>query len=421
MDFYSPTHLLGDGWIRLNNASGSLLTLNTFYKAPHQYMTFTVVGCDDVASKDVLSPSSANAYCINVWISDANADAPTPFIPKPQSTPSSNLPNAPTYSNPLPVPFFSQRDQTWKNDILGWPSNNCTGCTIGTFGCWTTSYAMVYNYYQPHFTNPPTLNTNLNTGPGGGLKYTISGAGNPPGCNNLMWHNPPYAPPGVSLHSGDPLYNACTSANCIDSDKIALLDAELNAGRPILLNVHYSGIVPQHMVVLTGHSGNTWYVNDPWATDTQQRTLATGALGAYVVDYIFRWDGTPPTGGRSCPGPSLNSPADGQALPSRTVRLHWQALSGCTFNGYTFRVKNTSNMDSGGTTIKDTGEGGTSRTESLGSEWDNQDLYWGVRAANAPNGVSWSVRRFRVQPITLRGLQCYRVQQMVRPSTKVRV
>ncbi len=72
-------------------------------------------------------------------------------------------------------------------------------------------------------------------------------------------------------------------------------------------------------------------------------------------------------------------------------------MSGCTFNGYTFRVKNVSNMDSGGTTIIDTGEGGTQRTETING-WDNQDLYWGVKAANAPNGSNWAVRRFRISP-----------------------
>ena len=54
-------------------------------------------------------------------------------------------------------------------------------------------------------------------------------------------------------------------------------------------------------------------------------------------------------------------------------------------------------MDSGGTTLIDTGEAGTQRTETING-WDNRDLYWGVRAANAPAGADWSVRRFRIQP-----------------------
>jgi hypothetical protein len=102
------------------------------------------------------------------------------------------------------------------------------------------------------------------------------------------------------------------------------------------------------------------------------------------------------TGG-ACSAPTLNSPSDGQVLSSRTVTFSWQGLSGCAFNGYTFRIKNVSNMDSGGTTIIDTGEGSTQRTETI-TGWDNQDLYWGVRAANAPNGASWAIRRFRIEP-----------------------
>jgi uncharacterized repeat protein (TIGR01451 family) len=103
-------------------------------------------------------------------------------------------------------------------------------------------------------------------------------------------------------------------------------------------------------------------------------------------------------GGSSCPGPSLNSPGDGYVSSSQTITFSWSALSGCTYSGYTFRIKDTSNMDSGGTVIVDTGEGGTSRTETISSSWNNRDLYWGVRAANAPNGANWTVRRFRIEP-----------------------
>ena len=101
--------------------------------------------------------------------------------------------------------------------------------------------------------------------------------------------------------------------------------------------------------------------------------------------------------GGSCSAPSLTEPGDGATLSSRTITFRWNAVSGCTFNGYTFRIKNTSDMDSGGTTLIDTGEGGMQRTETING-WDNQDLYWGVKATNAPNGASWAVRRFRINP-----------------------
>lgn len=101
-------------------------------------------------------------------------------------------------------------------------------------------------------------------------------------------------------------------------------------------------------------------------------------------------------GGTPCSGPSLNSPNDGETLSSRGITFSWNGVGGCTFNGYTFRVKDTSDMDNGGTTIVDTGEGGTSHHVDFESRWDDHDLYWGVRAANAPNGANWSTRHFRI-------------------------
>lgn len=99
-----------------------------------------------------------------------------------------------------------------------------------------------------------------------------------------------------------------------------------------------------------------------------------------------------------CSAPSLSSPGNDYVSNSQSISFSWSALSGCTFNGYTFRVKDTSNMESGGTTIVDTGEGSTTHNVTFGTDWNNKDLYWGVKAANAPNGASWAVRHFRIQP-----------------------
>ncbi len=108
-------------------------------------------------------------------------------------------------------------------------------------------------------------------------------------------------------------------------------------------------------------------------------------------------DFTSDNGSGSCPGPSLNSPSDGFVSYSQTVNFSWSAPSGCTFEGYTFRVKDTSNMDSGGSTIIDEGQGGTSVSKTIDTQWNNRDLYWGVRTAN-PLSPNWSVRRFRIEP-----------------------
>jgi len=320
--------------------------------------------------------------------------------PLPQPLNNGTTPLSLAYQNPLPVPLLSQNNDTWRADRQGWCDpgypNACDYSTLGYldnshlgYGCWTTSYAMLYNYYQSNYTDPRDLNDKLNTGPSGGPRYGNC-AGNH--CNNCMPGGSPYAPAGVSR--GTQHYNVCAEPNCIDPANVTIIDNEINAGRPLLAYVHFSGIYPQHMIVITGHSGNTYYVNDPW--DGGQHTLASGSLGAYVVDYIYQWNGTPPAGG-ACSAPSLIEPSDGAVLSSQTITFRWNAVSGCTFNGYTFRVCTSPDVDNLSNCFIDTGEGSTQRTETITGR-DYQDLYWGVRAANAPGGANWAVRRFRIEP-----------------------
>jgi len=104
-----------------------------------------------------------------------------------------------------------------------------------------------------------------------------------------------------------------------------------------------------------------------------------------------------PSGGTNCPAPTLNGPADGYISNSQTLTFSWTGPSGCTYSGYTFRIKDTANMETGGSQILDTGEGNTSRTVTVSAEWNNRDLYWGVRTAN-PQSPNWAVRRFRIEP-----------------------
>jgi len=139
--------------------------------------------------------------------------------------------------------------------------------------------------------------------------------------------------------------------------------------------------------------GNTGYSSG----DHLHLNVRKGASASLIDPYEAGIISDSPASGGTCSAPSLIEPGDGATLSSRTITFRWNAVSGCTFNGYTFRVKNTSNMDSGGTTIIDTGEGGTQRTETING-WDNQDLWWGVKAANAPSGANWAVRRFRIEP-----------------------
>jgi len=100
----------------------------------------------------------------------------------------------------------------------------------------------------------------------------------------------------------------------------------------------------------------------------------------------------------ACPAPTLQEPNSGYLSQDRTIRFRWDNIN-CDHNGFTFRVKTVSDMESGGQTVVDTGVGGLDRTETFGSQWDNRDLYWSVRAANAPGGASWApARQFRISP-----------------------
>jgi murein DD-endopeptidase MepM/ murein hydrolase activator NlpD len=103
--------------------------------------------------------------------------------------------------------------------------------------------------------------------------------------------------------------------------------------------------------------------------------------------------------GRGCDAPVLQAPSNGHVeRDGRTITFRWDNVD-CTHDGFTFRVKTVPMMDSGGETVVDTGEGGTQRTETFDSRWDNRDLYWSVKAANAPGGADWApARTFRIEP-----------------------
>ena len=301
--YYSSQNLGHAGWRYLGDANSVSIMIRTYFKAPNQYLTVSMGGCLALtSSQKPNTPAPASDNCLRIWVSDAEAFAPAPpdSAYQPSETPAAISPaqTTTTYPNPLNVPLFSQNDSRWKANQQGWADQATpTACNYSTlgyvdsshtgYGCWTTAYAMLYNYYQPNHTDPGNLNANLNMGSGGGPRYAANGSG----CNNLMPWNAPYAPSGVS--QGQYLYNYCATTNCIDAiTNTLLIDSELAAGRPLLVYVHYSGYSPQHMVVITGHSGNTYFINDPW--NGAKATLASGGIAAYIVDWIYVWHGTPP-------------------------------------------------------------------------------------------------------------------------------
>ena len=391
-DYYASSQIADYKWKRLGfldkpNSIGIMYR----HAIENRYMVAQIEECNYTEGNlDAVSRLPAHLYCVKIWYSEI-----LPISNQMQPTNSSGInkftpyyPLILNYDNPLPIPFYSQRNSDPNDNIILGFGSSCTA-TIHDAGCALTAHTMIYNYYQTNYTSVISLNESMKVSPG---VYSCSG-----NCCNLWPISAPDAPAGVSF--GSRYVNDCTTPNCIDSGNEPIIDNAISSGRPLHVRVHPSGgSYNSHSVVIIGHSGSDYYIKDPWATDDTQRTLMSGALGQYVVDYIDTINGTPPGGGGACSGPALQNPPDGYISTSQTVNFSWSAVSGCTFNGYTFRIKDTSNMDSGGNTIVDTGEGGTSRTETIGSQWNNKDLYWGVKAANAPNGANWSVRRFRIEP-----------------------
>ena len=99
-----------------------------------------------------------------------------------------------------------------------------------------------------------------------------------------------------------------------------------------------------------------------------------------------------------CPAPNLCDPGNDHSANDRTITFRWDDVD-CDHDGFTFRVKSISNMESGGETVIDAGEGNTQRTVTFDPHWDGRDLYWSVHAANASGGASWApARRFHISP-----------------------
>lgn len=177
----------------------------------------------------------------------------------------------------------------------------------------------------------------------------------------------------------------------------AILGVEGNTGWATGVHLHF------HVTTTYAGVSGTGDLRAPiWQESFQEVNFAEYSWQAVQV---FGWKTSQNSGGNSatCPAPVLNSPAAGQVLSDRNVAFSWNGVS-CG-QGFTFRIKNVATMDAGGSTIVDTGEGGTSRQVSIPDQWLNQDLYWGVRAANAA-GAQWAVRSFRIQPGNSGGDAC---------------
>lgn len=185
--FYSFERLSFIGWQWVGGAPRFGGTTETYFKAPNRYLIVEIASDYASESYDAIVDTGSDGYHVTAWISLPDQEVPTPITYAPK--PGVEAPSLPMYSNPLPVPFLGQRWDPWGGDIQGWGDagypSACNSGFVRDNGCWTTSYAMLYNYYQSSYTNPRDLNSKLNTGPSPQPMYTAS-CGGPAHCNSCM-------------------------------------------------------------------------------------------------------------------------------------------------------------------------------------------------------------------------------------------
>ena len=162
---------------------------------------------------------------------------------------------------PASVPFFSQRDDRWKNDPIIDEVGKVCG-TIGTIGCAMTSTAMVLKYYGVD-TDPRELNDWLNKNSG----YAKGGS--------LKWKSvTKYAKEnGVEISWID---NRGTETWRFQDDQPKhwnKLKEEIDKGYPVIVEVDSNLATPElegHWVLVTSFEGGNindpanYHINDPW-------------------------------------------------------------------------------------------------------------------------------------------------------------
>ena len=162
------------------------------------------------------------------------------------------------------VPTMSQRSHQWSRDALGSDPID----TIGSSGCALTAVTMVTNAYG-YSTNPQLLNRWL-TAHGGYIENDL-----------LLWRQAAAVTQGAVrwqwLHVPGIVSQLRTDDQDIeDLPPQSLVEAQLDAGHLVVAEVRlYGGM---HFVVITGHSGHTLFINDPWFGD---RTTLQARYGSY--------------------------------------------------------------------------------------------------------------------------------------------
>ena len=163
------------------------------------------------------------------------------------------------------VPALSQRSPQWSRAALGSDPID----TIGSSGCALTAVSMVNNAFG-YAIDPGSLNRWL-TGHGGYIENDL-----------LLWREAAAVSQGAVrwkwLHVPGMVSQLRTDDQDIeDLPPQSLVEAELDAGHLVVAEVRlYGGM---HFVVLTGHRGDTLFINDPWFGD---RTTLQARYGPYA-------------------------------------------------------------------------------------------------------------------------------------------
>lgn len=173
----------------------------------------------------------------------------------------------------IALPLFSQRDEKWKSKKLG-----TSLLTLGTSGCLVTCLADICSYYGKD-ANPSTINDGL---------IRVNGFANQ---NLYIWGSITKIYPDIS----EP--KRVQTPNPVTSTQFASIDAELIAGRPVIIEVDFvpaTASIDMHFVVLIGKDQNGNYViADPWYGDTA--TLQRyGDPAKTIQQYIFTFGAIPP-------------------------------------------------------------------------------------------------------------------------------
>jgi hypothetical protein len=194
------------------------------------------------------------------------------------------------------VPFFSQRNEAWKDHPLrsdGRCSEECN--TIGACGCTLTSATMLFAYYGAAVT-PPQVSDCMGTS----------------AC-------PFYWSSGAACSAGKAQWVGTIGFSW------ERLDQELNQNsRPVILGMHrlVETEIRTHWVLVTSGHGNDpsgYLVHDPWPLAGADTNLSVLYRSGYTPDWLAVYAGQPVCGQASAMQAERAKPAVGGVTASGSI------------------------------------------------------------------------------------------------------